>query len=289
MIEISLDSEIKAVDYYVTPIVRDLLKSFEKTEERWSFSHQQAGIYYYYYFHNIERSLTFLEEAFYHFDKSGDKEKVQEIGDWLSRVYYNYSMYGNAFVYARRVYEVLGDETKGHILNRLGLIYDLYGDYKQALIFYQKALAVCQKLGDKKNEGTTLNNMATISLAHGDYESALTYLEQSLKISRETGDKSGTSHTLHNMAIIAHEKGDIKKFMEYETTAYQMALDINDAMGIYNIDRQLGYALCQSGGEESKKQGIEMLQRSLHIGKAAGFPDTEVVEQILQSLGVEGE
>ena len=83
------------------------------------------------------------------------------------------------------------------------------------------------------------------------------------------------------MALIAYAKEDIEKFLEYETAAYKIAIEINEAMGIYNVGRGLGYVLCQRG---QKKEGIEMLKRSLAIGKAAGFPDVGEVEKILQGL-----
>jgi hypothetical protein len=127
LIEFTLDQEIKTIYCYVTPIVKDLLTGFDKIAEVWTFSHKHAGAYYYHYFHNTNDNLASLEESFYHFYESADKEKVQEIGDLLSEVYYGYSMYHNAFFYTQRVYQLLGDETDRIILDRLGLIYKLYG------------------------------------------------------------------------------------------------------------------------------------------------------------------
>jgi tetratricopeptide (TPR) repeat protein len=233
LMEISLDRELQLIYYYVTPIVKDPLAGYKKEEKGDRFSHEKAGIYYYNYYYNIEESLTPLEEAFYHFDESGIKDKVEEIGDWLSGIYCDYSMFGNAFFYAQRVYELLGEETSPRVLNRLGLIYDLYGDYGQALNLYHHVLAGLREIGDKSGEGTTLNNISQIYASRGDYETALKYLEQSLKIRKEIGDKSGSIPTLHNMALIALEKEDIEKFMEYETTAYKIAMETKDAMGIY--------------------------------------------------------
>ncbi|MGD2091895.1 MAG: tetratricopeptide repeat protein [Candidatus Aminicenantes bacterium] len=322
LMEIALNRELQVVYYYVTPIVKDLLAGYKKEEEEYHFSHEKAGGYYYHYFYNIEESLTPLEEAFYHFDESGSKDKVEEIGDRLSRFYYGYSMFRNAYFYAQRVYELLGEETTPRVLNRLGLIYDLYGDYDHALTLFQKTLGgfqeigdrsgegttlnnisqiydsrgdyetalkyleqslkISQEIGDKAGEGTTLNNISQIFKARGDYETALKYLEQSLKISQEIGDKSGSIPTLHNMALIALEKKDIEKFMEYETTAYKIAMETQDAMGIYNVGRELGFELAQQG---MKKEGIALLKRSLEIGKAAGFPDVGEIEKMLRELG----
>jgi hypothetical protein len=83
------------------------------------------------------------------------------------------------------------------------------------------------------------------------------------------------------MAIIAYRKDDIEKFLEYETAAYNIAIEINDAMGIYHVGRDLGKVLCQRG---QKEEGIEMLKRSLAIGKAAGFPNVGQVEEMLREV-----
>jgi hypothetical protein len=51
---------------------------------------------------------------------------------------------------------------------------------------------------------------------------------------------------------------------------------------IYRVGADLGFILCQSG---MKKQGLEMLRRSLAIGKAAKFPDVGEIEEILKKFG----
>jgi hypothetical protein len=97
LIELTIDHEINTFYCYVTPIVKDFLVNFEKYENTFFFSHEQAGIYYlhcFFNFHNT-RALTPVEEAFYHFYQSANKEQVQEIGGKLARIYYDYSMYHN--------------------------------------------------------------------------------------------------------------------------------------------------------------------------------------------------
>ncbi len=87
--------------------------------------------------------------------------------------------------------------------------------------------------------------------------------------------------TLHNMAPIAYRKNDIEKYLELETTAYRIALKINDAMGIYSVGRDLGDQLIKTG---NKKEGLEMMQRSIAIGRAAGFPDVGQLEALVREI-----
>ena len=444
LIEVSAHPETGLPYFYVTPIVKDLLQAAAAEAAPYPFSHVRAGSYYYHVFHNIDGSLTPLEEAFYHFHEAADKEKVQEIGNRLSGFYDDISMYHNAFFYAGQVYELLGEETKGVILNRLGTIYNLLGEYEQALNIQKKALKKCRKSGDKKaegtllhnigstyqnlsdyptaqkflresldirkeikdkkgeistlhdicmismingdmdtaqknlersisnfdipgeekslgiilsnlarihflrgdddiassyleralenikkigakeEEGTLLNNMGSIYLSRHDYDtalkyfeqglqvkqevgekkgeaavlnnisqvheaqnnydSALRYLERSLKIKQDIGDKSGICMSLYNMSSIAYKTGNVEKIIEYAIPAYEIAIDINDAVIIYNLGRDFGAFLAMSGAKEAVAQGVTMLERSLQIGKKAGFPDVGEIEEFLRLL-----
>ena len=361
LLEISMDPETETVYYYSTPIVKDLLDTISKGPTHLSFSHQQAGTYYYYNHHNLSSSLTELEEAFYHFHLASNKEKVQEIGDKLSGLYYSYSLYKNSFYYAGQVQQLLGEETGSSTLNLLGLILDLYGNYDQALFVYQKALSafqeigdksgegttlnnisqihdargdyetaldylerslkirqeigdksgegttlnnisgiyrargdyetaldylerslkISQEIGDKSGEGTTLNNISGIYRARGDYEIALDYLERSLKISQEIGDKSGMIATLHNMALIAYGNKDYEKDFKYASEAYSLSVETQDAMGLFHVGQHYGQIVCSMG---KKDEGIKILKTSYQIGKQAGFPDIEVLSDIIEQL-----
>ncbi|NIM14018.1 MAG: tetratricopeptide repeat protein, partial [Candidatus Aminicenantes bacterium] len=82
------------------------------------------------------------------------------------------------------------------MINLLGTIYYVLGEFENALKFLHKSLDGCRKDGDREGEGTTLNNISQIFDSRGDYEIALSYLEQSLKIRREIGDKAGEGTTL---------------------------------------------------------------------------------------------
>ncbi|MCP4219698.1 MAG: CHAT domain-containing protein, partial [bacterium] len=205
LVEITPDREFEREYYYVTPLVEDLLPKREDAV----FSHEKAGRYYYHMIHNDNGDLSMWEEAFYHFDQSGtNREKLHEIGERLASVFYDLSLFQTAFYYARRVYDVMGDETGNQVLNTLGLIYNLFGQYEPALEVYLKALAGVRKEGNKEGEGTTLNNISQIYHARGDYDSALKYLEQSLRIQKEIGDKSGEGTTLNNISQIYDARGD---------------------------------------------------------------------------------
>lgn len=161
------------------------------------------------------------------------------------------------------------------------MILNLYGNYDQALSFYQKALSEFLEIGDKSGEGTTLNNMATTAHARGDYDTALTYLERSLKIRQEIGDKSGMIATLHNMAMIAFQNNDYQKDYEYTLHAYQLAAETRDALGLFHVGQHYGQILHAMG---KKEEGLRTIKTSYTVGKQAGFPDIDHIAELIKQL-----
>ena len=50
-------------------------------------------------------------------------------------------------------------------LNSIGRVYHGLGQYQKALEYFEKSLAIRQKLGDVEGEGVTLNNIGMIYTA----------------------------------------------------------------------------------------------------------------------------
>jgi CHAT domain-containing protein len=278
LVEISMDRELNLVYYYATPLIKDLLESSGLSGDSAAFSHESAGLYHYHISENVEFSLNELEEAFYHFHESKNGEKVNYIGETISNFYYRASLFRNALFYCLKVFEILQEGTNGSIINRTGLIFQLFGDLNNALKYYLQAQKKYKELGDKRGEGTTLNNISQIFKARGDYDTALEYLKKSLAIQQEIGDKSGEMTTLHNMAMIAYTKEDFQQYLSYESNSYSLAMEFGDAKGLFTIGKILGEVLCKAG---QKDQGLQMLECSYEIGKKAGYPDANEVKSLL--------
>jgi len=60
-----------------------------------------------------------------------------------------------------------------------------------------------------------------------------------------------------------------------------LALETNDAKGLFQVGRVLGQLLV---GGDRKEEGIAILQRAYEIGRAAGLPDTEEIKSLLDRL-----
>lgn len=215
--------------FYVPTLTRLLLERAGVVAA--DFSDQKAGEYYDYVVENVTDLVADGEEAFFHFLQSKDIEKANKTGERLTHFLYDNSQFQNALLVAGQTYETCGEQTAGGVLNRLGLIYDLAGEYDKALFFYEKKLKKDREVGDRQGEDMTLNNIGSIHFAKGDYEMAMPYFEQSLKIQRDIGNKKGESVSLNNISQIHDARGNYDEALRYSEMDLEICRQIGDRAG----------------------------------------------------------
>ena len=69
--------------------------------------------------------------------------------------------------------------------------------------------------------------------------------------------------------------------MDLWTEAFQAARETGDAMGLYNVSRDLGAFLVHSG---LVKEGRHLLEEAVTGGRKGGLPGVSEMEELLASL-----
>ncbi|MCK6691227.1 MAG: tetratricopeptide repeat protein [Thermoanaerobaculia bacterium] len=100
-------------------------------------------------------------------------------------------------------------------------------DYATALDFYQKALAINARTGNKQGIANNYNNIGLIYYSVFDYPRALEYYQKTLALNEQTGNQAGIINVLGNIGNIHNELRDYAKAIEY----YQKALEICEKTG----------------------------------------------------------
>ena len=72
-------------------------------------------------------------------------------------------------------------------------------DPKQALKYYEEAISMLRKVGDRGIEGITLSNLSGLYSKLGKKEQARTYYEEALKIFKDVGDRWEEGRTLYTL------------------------------------------------------------------------------------------
>ena len=97
------------------------------------------------------------------------------------------------------------DSGRGDAYNRLGVAFDVSGDYDSAMFFYAKALPIYQKIKSKKGIGAAYNNMGLIAWNLADYDKALAYFFDALKNFEEINNQKFIGNVLNNIGLVYYD------------------------------------------------------------------------------------
>ncbi|WP_139276414.1 CHAT domain-containing protein [Spirulina major] len=112
-------------------------------------------------------------------------------------------------------------------LNSIGLVYSNWGEYRGALNYFNQALPLLQRVGDRAGEATTLNNIGTVYHDLWDMGKALEYYEQALPLYQAVDDRAGEATLLNNMALVYSVLGQKRQALE----SLQQVLAIDQEIG----------------------------------------------------------
>eukprot|EP00826_Nyctotherus_ovalis_P028170 TRINITY_DN2221_c0_g1_i5.p1 TRINITY_DN2221_c0_g1~~TRINITY_DN2221_c0_g1_i5.p1 ORF type:complete len:331 (+),score=73.72 TRINITY_DN2221_c0_g1_i5:377-1369(+) len=134
----------------------------------------------------------------------------------------------------------LRDEGRAYYSS--GVLYDNLGQYQEAIKWYKKFLAVCQKIGDTHGIGLSYNCIGVSYQMLGAknpkfYESAIEYHQKHY----DTGDVAGKFIATANIGIVYELMGDKEKAISYHQEALKYAMQVSSFIGqtiaISNIGR----------------------------------------------------
>jgi signal transduction histidine kinase/Tfp pilus assembly protein PilF len=104
---------------------------------------------------------------------------------------------------------------EGSVYNNLAIIYDDQGNYETALSYYQKSLKIRQEIQDKRGVASNFNNIGNTYLEMGNYEGALAYLFKGLLLREQNEDEEAVSNSLSNIAGVYFHLGKYKEALDY--------------------------------------------------------------------------
>ena len=115
------------------------------------------------------------------------------------------------------------DAQTGRILNDAALVLEAAGDYHRALKFFEKAVAITEKVHGKEHTDTaaSYNNIALVYDDIGDYPKALEFHEKALAIREKLlgTEHPSTATSFNNIANVYYAMGDYPKALEFHEKA----------------------------------------------------------------------
>ncbi|CAF1138424.1 unnamed protein product [Adineta steineri] len=132
---------------------------------------------------------------------------------------------------AEDIYYILLDETKhdknkSRIYHQLGGIKDDQGKYEEALTFYEKSLAICQKTLPPNHPvlAASYNNIGSVHGKMGDYPKALSYFEKDLEISQQSlpPNHPDLASSYGNIGLVHAKTGNYPKALLSHKKAFEI-------------------------------------------------------------------
>lgn len=107
-------------------------------------------------------------------------------------------------------------------LLNLGIIYKSIANYPKALELYDSSLKVAIKMNYQNLYTMTKVNMGVLNYEIGDYDKALKDYYEALKIKRQEQEMSTVAILLYNIGLIFDEKNDVKNANEHYSEALEL-------------------------------------------------------------------
>jgi len=177
----------------------------------------------------------------------------------------------------KRAQELDSDAHKLGILSHWYLNYLREMKSDKYINLSAEALALAEKLKNKKEERNILNNVGTYYLYKEEYSNALPYLFKALQIARELGDIRSSSLLLCNLASHYLNLGDFRKSFEYGTEALQVASSNPDNQRLAILFNNLGEAYkriyLSEKNDVDLKRTIDCYETSIKYAEKVNDPE----------------
>src|SRR5688572_27712698 len=148
---------------------------------------------------------------------------------------------------------------------------------RSSLAKYEKALAVCRSLGDRRREASSLFGVGKCRVSLGENQPALDAFNQALRILRDENDGRGQGVILNEIGPIHLSRGERQKALELYGQALQLHRAAENTRGEAFALNNIGFAHFSSGEHE---KALEFYLQALSRNRESNFRRGEVTNLI---------
>jgi len=191
------------------------------------------------------------------------------------KIYDNFDLYGEAMAILEEVLTFAedGQESgwKAGVLNDIGRILKIQGNYSEALKRFEEALQITEQFGDLKGKALSHNNIGQTFAAQGNYSEALKRYEKVLQIAEQLNDLSGKATSLNNIGVIFRAQGKYPEALKRFEMAFQIAEQLGDLSQKTTYLNNIGQIFKAQGNySEALKRYEKVLQIAEQLNDLSG-------------------
>jgi tetratricopeptide (TPR) repeat protein len=163
--------------------------------------------------------------------------------------------------------EELSPSLEGTLANDLGLLYHDKGDWDRAIGYYERSLAIKERMGAEREMAATFSNLGNVYQDKSEWDRAIEYYERSLEIMERVGAVHLVARIFNNLGSAHQAKGEWERAMEYCERSLEITQKIGDEYVISRTFNILGEVYRAKGEWE---RAMEYCKRSLAIREKMG-------------------
>lgn len=231
------------------------------------------------------------------------KDSVSIASDFLNigGIYYDKNDFKKAHDYFAKCMGFPGIDKmmQANCLRNLGNVESLTGNYKKALEYHFRSLALDEELANKNGISSSYNNIGTVYEYLKEYDKALSFFNKSLAMKTELGDGNAIASTYGNIGLVYYDKGDyanarlyVEKGLEMAKTYRNMPVIRNGyekLMLIYSKLKQSDKAIESFNNYRAYNDSILSLETANGLSEMQTKYETEKKEKENQLLASENE
>jgi tetratricopeptide (TPR) repeat protein len=164
--------------------------------------------------------------------------------------------------------EKINDKNlNAEIFQNLGYEYQKTGDIAKAMDYFQKSLKISEELNNLDLMATTLNSLGTVYKSVGDTLRAIENFKKSYGILNKLGDKTNVARALTLIGSVYYDAGNMTKALDYYTGSLKINEERNDKYAIANCYNNIGTVY---GVNKDWPKALTCFLKSLEIQKEIG-------------------
>jgi len=172
------------------------------------------------------------------------------------------AQYQTALNAARRA----GDRPgQAGVLDELGLLQELTGDYAAATATLAQGVALYAELGDRRGQAYALNHLGLVHQDTGDYQAAIASHRQALALAREAGDRLAEAVSITDLGQVGQLTGNHGAAIANHERALAMFQSLDSPFDEADALCQLGFNECALGNYAAAaawhRQSLAVFQR----------------------------
>jgi predicted ATPase len=172
---------------------------------------------------------------------------------------------------ALALHKKLGNRrAEGRVLGNLGAVHHDEGRLDEAVRHYDKALSIAAVAGDARMEGFFSTNAGSLEQERGAAAQARRRYERAVTVLEAIGDQRGLAVSLGNLGVLHHEEGRLDEARAHHARAAKLLREVGDRHSEALAEGRLGAALAALDQTEEARAALDRADRLVAQGDPLG-------------------